>query len=100
MVKTVAETLERTSGMKSFHDMTPEPVEPQWPIVSDPAMQTRLGCELKTMFDSLTAGPLPDRLVQLADALDEAFRRGELFAPPSCGTPRSSGSMTGERRDA
>lgn len=43
--------------------------------------QAQLGCELKTMFDSLTAGPLPDRLVQLADALEEAFRRGELFEP-------------------
>ena len=43
--------------------------------------QAQLGCELKTMFDTLTAGPLPDRLVQLADALEEAFSRGELFEP-------------------
>ena len=38
-----------------------------------------LGAELKQMFGLLTAGPLPDRMVQLADALDEAFGRGELF---------------------
>ena len=46
-----------------------------------PTPQAQLGCELKTMFDTLTAGPLPDRLVQLADALEEAFSRGELFEP-------------------
>ena len=39
----------------------------------------RLGEELKTMFDNLTTGPMPDRLVQLADALEEAFQKGELF---------------------
>jgi hypothetical protein len=26
---------------------------------------------------------MPDRIIQLADALEEAFRRGELFAPDS-----------------
>jgi hypothetical protein len=33
------------------------------------------------MFDGLTAGPMPDRLLQLADALEEAFQRGELYEP-------------------
>jgi hypothetical protein len=65
--------------MKSVQDMNANPVEPQWPLAPAPEAQERLGCELKSMFDNLTAGPLPDRLVQLADALDEAFRRGELF---------------------
>jgi len=41
-----------------------------------------LGRDLKWMFDSLTAGPMPDRLIELADALEEAFERGELFEPP------------------
>lgn len=40
--------------------------------------QERLGCDLKLMFDSLTSEPMPDRLMQLAAAVDEAFRRGEL----------------------
>lgn len=42
-----------------------------------------LGQELKSMFDTLTSGPMPDRLVQLADALEEAFKRGELFERPA-----------------
>jgi len=66
--------------MKSFQDASAQlDKTPRWPMDSAPASQAQLGCELKTMFDSLTAGPLPDRLVQLADALEEAFRRGELF---------------------
>jgi hypothetical protein len=69
--------------MKSFQEAGPElDVSLPWPAAAGNA-QAQLGCELKTMFDSLTAGPLPDRLVQLADALDEAFRRGELFEPKS-----------------
>ena len=49
----------------------------QWAVLSP--HPDRLGDELKQMFGDLTAGPLPDRMVQLADALEEAFRRGELF---------------------
>ena len=41
----------------------------------------RLGQDIKSMFDNLTAGPVPDRLLQLADALEEAFQRGDLFDP-------------------
>jgi hypothetical protein len=40
-----------------------------------------IGDELKTMFDAITSGPMPERLLQLADALEEAFRRGDLFEP-------------------
>jgi hypothetical protein len=68
--------------MKSFQEAGSElDHSPPWPHAAGLGAdaQAQLGCELKTMFDSLTAGPLPDRLVQLADALDEAFRRGELF---------------------
>jgi hypothetical protein len=43
----------------------------------------RLGAELKSLFDSMAADPMPDRLLQLADALEEAFQRGELFEPRS-----------------
>ncbi len=67
--------------MKSFQNASADLDPPRWPMAAGPAAQAQLGCELKTMFDSLTAGPLPDRLVQLADALEEAFRRGELFDP-------------------
>jgi hypothetical protein len=42
-----------------------------------------LGDELKSMFDTLISGPMPDRLLQLADALEEAFTRGDLFEPRS-----------------
>ncbi len=70
--------------MKSFQDSNLELDQtPGWPGVSGVPVQAQLGGELKAMFDSLTAGPLPDRLVQLDDALDEAFHRGELFEPKS-----------------
>ncbi|OYX32141.1 MAG: hypothetical protein B7Y99_09020 [Caulobacterales bacterium 32-69-10] len=70
--------------MKSFQDSSANLDQTsRWSVDPAPAAQAQLGCELKTMFDSLTAGPLPDRLVQLADALEEAFRRGELFDPRS-----------------
>jgi hypothetical protein len=69
--------------MKSLHDMSTTSIASKWPATAGDPVQERLGCELKTMFDNLTAGPLPDRLVQLADALEEAFRRGELSGPRS-----------------
>ena len=40
--------------------------------------QARIGQDLKSMFDNLTAGPMPDRLAVLAMALEEAFERGEV----------------------
>ncbi len=36
------------------------------------------GDQLKTYFDDLTAGPIPDRLARLTEALEQAFERGEL----------------------
>lgn len=45
--------------------------------------QARIGEDLKMMFDALTAGPMPDRLVHLAQALEEALKRGELNPDPS-----------------
>ena len=41
-----------------------------------------LGDELKGMFDILCDGPMPKRLLDLADALEEAFQRGDLHAAP------------------
>ena len=79
--------------MKSLQDIETTSIGPRWPLpsgrmsagptVSGSCVQEQLGCELKVMFDSLTAGPLPDRLVQLAEALEAAFLRGELVAPPT-----------------
>jgi hypothetical protein len=64
--------------MKAFLDVGgPSPAR-DWSTMALPPQQ-RLGHELKCMFDTLTAGPLPDRLIQLADALEEAFQRGDLF---------------------
>ena len=53
------------------------------PVTSLRTAQPEIGDQLKRMFGDMTAGPLPDRLVDLADALEEAFQRGELFAPPA-----------------
>jgi hypothetical protein len=66
--------------MKSFHDHDPAPFAHDWDLASYPP-QERIGVELKTLFETLTSGPMPDRLLQLADALEEAFQRGELFEP-------------------
>ena len=49
-----------------------------------------LGDQLKGLFDQLSEGPMPSRLVDLADALEAAFQRGELYAP--CSKDRSSRS--------
>lgn len=37
-----------------------------------------VGDRLKTMFGDLAREPVPDRLRQLAEALDEAMQRGEV----------------------
>ena len=67
--------------MKSLNNIgTEAPANRQWAIVRTPTPD-HLGDELKQMFGDLTAGPMPDRMVQLADALEEAFLRGELFDP-------------------
>ena len=43
-----------------------------------PGSQPELGDRLKVMFGEMSAGPLPPRLLELADRLEEAFQRGEL----------------------
>ena len=50
--------------------------------------QPELGDRLKVMFGEMSAGPMPPRLLELADRLEEAFQRGELFS--SCGRRRAS----------
>ncbi len=42
------------------------------------SLEQPLGDQLKTYFDGLTAGPVPDRLLRLTEALEAAFERGEL----------------------
>ncbi|HTK34129.1 MAG TPA: hypothetical protein VL358_02430 [Caulobacteraceae bacterium] len=65
--------------MKSLSNIRPKSAPPQEWVILDAPTPAQIGDELKVMFSALTAGPLPDRMVQLADALEEAFRRGELF---------------------
>ncbi len=42
--------------------------------------QPELGDRLKVMFGEMSSGPLPPRLLELADRLEDAFQKGELFA--------------------
>jgi hypothetical protein len=37
--------------------------------------------KLRLMFDDVAAEPMPECLASLADQLDSALQRGELFAP-------------------
>ena len=46
----------------------------------DTPMPEPLGDQLKGLFDHFSEGPMPDRLLNLADALEEAFQRGDLHA--------------------
>jgi hypothetical protein len=41
-------------------------------------MELALGSCLKTFFDGVTASPIPDRIQQLAKALEDALERGDL----------------------
>lgn len=59
------------------------------PTASLHLVQPEIGDQLKRMFGDMTAGPLPDRLLTLADRLEEAFQRGELF-DPACRRSRAS----------
>jgi hypothetical protein len=54
------------------------PGSQEW-VVLHAQTPDRMGDELKQMFGALTAGPMPDRMLQLTEALEEAFRRGDLF---------------------
>ena len=44
----------------------------------DTPMPEPLGDQLKGLFDNGAQGPMPKRLIDLADALEDAFQRGEL----------------------
>lgn len=37
-----------------------------------------LGDQLKAMFETVATSPMPERLTQLVDELEEKFRAGEL----------------------
>lgn len=54
-----------------------------------PVSQPDLGDQLKVMFGEMSAGPMPSRLLELADRLEEAFQRGDLF---ECATRRTRAS--------
>ncbi len=41
-------------------------------------MELALGSCLKTFFDGVTVSPIPDRIQQLAKALEDALERGDL----------------------
>jgi hypothetical protein len=41
-------------------------------------MELALGSCLKSFFDGVTASPIPDRIQQLAKALEDALDRGDL----------------------
>ncbi len=49
---------------------------PREPV--EAALEQPLGDQLKTYFDSLMAGPVPDRLLRLTEDLEAAFERGDL----------------------
>ena len=56
-----------------------QPPAAQLPRASSAApIEQPLGDQLKTYFDGLVAGPVPDRLLILTEALEAAFERGEL----------------------
>jgi hypothetical protein len=41
--------------------------------------EAKLTGEWRVFFDGLTSQPLPDRMLELAQALEEAFGRGDLY---------------------
>ena len=47
-------------------------------VVPPAVLHEPMGAQLKTVFDRLTASPMPDRMQELADALERAFQQGEL----------------------
>ena len=47
-------------------------------LAADQELGPPLGARLKVYFDDLTAGPVPDHLLKLTEALEAAFERGDL----------------------
>ena len=46
--------------------------------VSPAVLHEPMGEQLKTAFDRLTEGPVPDRLLELAAKLERALQQGEI----------------------
>lgn len=63
--------------MKAFLDLDGPPPRQDLAMLALPR-EERLEIELKGLFSALSSAPIPDRLLRLADALEEAYRRGEL----------------------
>ena len=63
---------------------------PSWAAadIFDTPTPEALGVQLKDLFDQLAQEPMPRRLVDLADALEAAFQRGDLYAPCARDIPR------------
>jgi len=49
-------------------------------------MEQALGSCLKTFFDGVVASPIPDRIQQLAKALEDALDSGDLCAKNKLGS--------------
>jgi hypothetical protein len=49
-------------------------------------MDLALGPCLKSFFDGVTATPIPERIQQLAKALEDALERGELCPQAKLGS--------------
>jgi hypothetical protein len=52
-------------------------------------VELALGPCLKTFFDGVTSGPIPDRIQQLAKALEDALERGDLCQQKKLGSQPS-----------
>jgi hypothetical protein len=50
------------------------------------AIELTLGSCLKTFFDGVSSSPIPDRIQQLAKALEDALDHGELRAHDGFGS--------------
>jgi hypothetical protein len=50
------------------------------------SVEQALGSCLKTFFDGVVASPVPDRIQQLAKALEDALDSGDLFSHDACGS--------------
>jgi hypothetical protein len=86
VIKSLQTTVAESGQTSSWSTMSPSASETKRGIrpIAGSLGSDRLGAELKTLYGELTAAPLPDRMVELADALEEAFRRGDLFDRRRC----------------
>jgi hypothetical protein len=49
-------------------------------------MELALGSCLKSFFDGVTASPIPERIQQLAKALEDALDRGDICSKDALGS--------------